>query len=237
MNTTSKAELYPIGTTSETPFTRGQRIWDERVGTVVAQKSNWQRLACLALLMNLGLGGAVVYLATFGVKVLPYVVEVAESGQVRTVGILPDAPPELAPAVIQLAMQEWLPRVRGIITDPVAYGEQLKRAQFFMTPRARRKILPWFQAQIEKQHKGATVTVVMGTFTPVAGHAQTYQIEWIEEEFTIHGAREERREMMALLHIDVVPVVEVKTAQDQVNPLGILVRDFDWNIRSKKGGG
>ena len=109
-------------------------------------------------------------------------------------------------------------------------------AQRFMTARARQKIQPFLHEQILRHQRGETVNIEVGTWMPVAGHGQSYQIEWLEDIYDIRGSRLERNEMVAIVHIDVNPPVRIVTDMEKFNPLGIYVRDFEFTLRNKVGG-
>ena len=226
------AEICPSGQALETPFLRAKQAWDEREGAILHQKANWQRCALAAMTLCLMLGGVVVYLAG-NVTVLPYVVEVAESGQIRTVGILPQVWRGHDTHHLAFVTKEWLQWVRQIPSDQVAFVRNWEKAHQFMTRKARTTLEPFLKDQYVRQQRGETVEITPGAFLQVAGHAQSYQVEWEERVYDASGQVQRRTTWLALLHIVVYPPQVVQDAPAMHNPLGIFLESVQWAERTR----
>lgn len=227
------AEICPSGQELEIPFLRAKQAWDEREGAILHQKANWQRYALAAMLLCLMLGGVVVYLAG-NVTVLPYVVEVAESGQIRTVGILPQVWRGHDTHHLAFVTREWLQWVRQIPSDQVAFVRQWEKAHQFMTRKARTTLEPFLKDQYARQQRGETVEITPGAFLPIAGHAQSYQVEWEERVYDPSGQVQSKTTWLALLHIVVYPPQVVQDAPAMHNPLGIFLESVQWAERTRR---
>jgi len=68
-----------------TPYQAAAQVWDERIGSARVQAKNWRLMAFGCLVLALLMAGGLVWRSAQSI-VTPYVIEVDQSGQVRTVG-------------------------------------------------------------------------------------------------------------------------------------------------------
>ena len=68
-----------------TPYQSAAQVWDDRIGSARVQAKNWRFMAFGCLLLALLMAGGLVWRSAQSI-VTPYVIEVDQAGQVRTVG-------------------------------------------------------------------------------------------------------------------------------------------------------
>jgi type IV secretory pathway TrbF-like protein len=188
---------------------------------------------------NVALCGVVLVLAGLLVhtrhntKVLAYVVEVAETGQVRSVGILPHVWKGDNPAVVHFFVREWLGWVRNLPTDSVVIHRQWEKAKDTMTKAAWQRVQPYLQTQSERHARKEVVQIEFGTITAIAGHAQSYDVEWRETSYGQDGSQLSAAPWKASVKVVIYPPTALKDGAEFRNPLGMFVDDVQWNERAR----
>jgi type IV secretion system protein VirB5 len=226
------AEIAPSGQQLATPFLRAKGEWDARTGALLAQKANWQRATVALTLAVLVLSVTVILLAG-RVTVKAYVVEVAETGQIRSVGILPQEWQGQHTAPVEFVVRQWLGWVRTISTDPVVFAQHWTQTREFMTHKGWALLTEHVRQQHDRMQRGETVQIRFGTMLPVAGHARSFEVEWEERSFNQQGYLMQAAQMKGILKIALYPPQEVKSLQDMHNPLGIFIEEVQWAERTR----
>ena len=88
-----------------------RRVWDDRIGSSRVQAKNWRFMAFGCLLLALLMAGGLVWRSAQSI-VTPYVIEVDQAGQVRTVGEPPRStgPPMRRSLSIWRISSRWFAR-------------------------------------------------------------------------------------------------------------------------------
>ena len=227
---TPPAEIAAAGQQLVTPFLRARQEWDQRTGTLLKQKSNWQR-ATAALTVAVVVQAAAVALVANQVTVKAYVVEVAETGQVRTVGILPQEWQGHTLAPVEFLVRQWLLWTRTISTDPVVFGQQWEQAREYMTAKGWAMLSAHLQQQHERMTQGETVQITFGNMLPVAGYARSFAVEWHEQRYGQQGFVLSNTQWKAILKIAILPPQNINDLRELRNPLGVFIEEVQWNER------
>ena len=227
---TAPAEIAPAGQQLVTPFLRARQEWDERTGAILAQKANWQRATALLALAVMVLAGAVIMVAQ-QVTVKAYVVEVAETGQVRTVGILPHEWQGQHLAPVEFLVRQWLLWVRTLSTDPVVFSQNWEQARDFMTAKCSAMLGEYIRQQQERLTQGETVQIKFGNMLPVAGHARSFAVEWEERTYGQQGYELSHQQWKGIFKIAIFPPKEVSALKELRNPLGVFIEEVQWSER------
>ena len=105
-----------------TPYQSAAQVWDERIGSARVQAKNWRLMAFGCLTLALLMAGGLVWRSAQSI-VTPYVIEVDQSGQVRTVG---EAATPYRPADAQIAhhLARFVTLVRQPVSPPQAKPPQ-----------------------------------------------------------------------------------------------------------------
>src|SRR5712691_3071268 len=225
------AAMFPSGQDLKTPFVIDydgvKRDFKDREGKLEKRLHNWQR-ANGALLLLLGIAVVGYVIAPPKVKYLPYIVETAQTGQVRTVGILPQAWQGQTTPPIEQALKDWLYRMRRVGTDQVLLGEQWQAAGAFMTTKVLQMAKGHFEAQVEKVKKNLTTQIEIRSLLPVTQDWHAVEMEWTEKTYSQNGMLMTTEPWKVIVNVGLYPVTEVTTGQQIKNPLGIFVTDYAW---------
>jgi type IV secretion system protein TrbF len=227
---TAPAEIAPSGQHISTPFLRARQEWDDRTGTLLSQKANWQRATAALTVAVVVLALAVAFVAN-KVTVKAYVVEVADTGQVRTIGILPHEWQGQHLAPVEFVVRQWLIWARTISTDPVVFAQHWEEARDFMTQKCWAMLSAHIRSQEERMTRGETVQVKFGNMLPVAGHARSFEVEWHERSYNQQGYEVSNQQWKAILKIAIFPPQEVSTTKEFRNPLGVFIEEVQWSER------
>ena len=205
-------------------YQQARQAWDDRLGTALSHARNWRLMAFAeALLLALVLA-AYIHKASQA-SVMPYLIEVADAGQV----VRPLGPPPAGytpqSAWIQVQITEWIRRVRALPTDPVVLREQWVQAYRCVTEKGRALLTTYAQnhdpfAQLKK----LMITVHVLSVVPLS--ATSYQVQWEESLFNAAGQTLGTPRFTGIVAIVLRPP---RTEEEvRANPLGVYVDAFSW---------
>lgn len=206
-----------------TPYSRAAQVWDERLGSASAQAHNWRRMAFGTLLLSMAVSTALVWQSLQN-RVVPYIVEVDNRGEVRAVT---EAEAGYNPTDPQIAwhLARFIENVRSVSLDHVlmrrnwltAYDFVTKRGAAFLDDEARRN--PPFS-----HREGQTVLIQV--ISVVRASDQSFQIKWSETIFD-QGSVTNASHWTAIATIISRPPATTDTLRK--NPLGIYVDALAWS--------
>jgi len=205
-----------------TPYQKAAQVWDERMGSSLAQAHNWRLLCLLSGLVSLILAGGIVWQSGQS-RVTPYVVEVERSGAVVALG------PALAaysPSDAQIAwfLARFITNVRSLSIDPVLVRQNWFQAYDYASGHAAQFLNA--AAQANDPFKGIGDRSVSVEVTSVVRASPTsFQVKWSEEEFS-RGVSNGTRHWTAILTIRQTAPTREDTLRK--NPLGLYVTDIAW---------
>lgn len=205
-----------------TPYQRAAQIWDERIGSSVAQAHNWRLLAFGAVTVSAMLAGGMVWLAAQN-RVTPYVVEVGNVGEVRAIGPA-NSPYNPSDAQISWFLARFITNIRSLSIDPVLVRQNWLDAYDFATDRAATFLNA--QAQLHDPFEGVgerSVTVAVNSV--VRASQNSFQVKWTEQTFQ-RGTLTETAHWTAILSVQ----QRMPRREDVLrkNPLGLYVTELAW---------
>ena len=125
----------PFDATEKNPdaYARARKEWDDRLGHTTVQAKNWRLMAFGCLVLALLMAGGLVWRSAQSI-VTPYVIEVDQSGQVRTVG---EAATPYRPTDAQTAhhIARFVTLVRSLSIDPIVVRQNWLDAYDYTTDR------------------------------------------------------------------------------------------------------
>ena len=220
-----KRPVQRYGATPEpvTPYQKAAQVWDDRIGSAVAQAANWRLVALGALTLSFGLGSGLIWSTTQS-RVVPYVVEVDGLGAVRAVAPITTT---YNPTDAQLAwhLGRFITLVRSLPTDPVlvrgqwldAYDMATGEAATFLSEHARLND-PF--ADVGRR----SVTVAINSV--VRASKSSFQVKWTEQTF-------ENGQLLRTSRWTAIVGIKIQTpTREEVlrkNPLGLYVTDIAWS--------
>ncbi|MGZ7460045.1 conjugal transfer protein TrbF [Pseudomonas sp. Ma2-10] len=214
---------YSDTPTPATPYQAAAQVWDQRMGSSLAQAKNWRLMAfgclCLALLM----AGGLVWRSAQSM-VTPYVVEVDSAGQVRAVG---EAASPYQPNDAQMAhhLARFISLVRSLSIDPVVVRQNWLEAYHYTTDRGAATLNDYARANDPFTRVGKeSVTVELSSV--VRASDNSFQVRWNERRY-VNGAAAGLERWTAVISI----VLQPPRSEEKLrrNPLGIYVNGLSWS--------
>lgn len=214
---------YSDTPTPATPYQAAAQVWDQRMGSSLAQAKNWRLMAfgclCLALLM----AGGLVWRSAQSM-VTPYVVEVDSAGQVRAVG---EAASPYQPNDAQMAhhLARFISLVRSLSIDPVVVRQNWLEAYHYTTDRGAATLNDYARANDPFTRVGKeSVTVELSSV--VRASDNSFQVRWNERRY-VNGSSAGLERWTAVISI----VLQPPRSEEKLrrNPLGIYVNGLSWS--------
>ncbi len=189
---------------------------------------SWQLVAFLLGAANVVLAGGFLQLA-LSTRLVPYLVEVDRSGEVRFAGPL-EATSLPEERLLQAQLRGFVWDLRVVVNDPPAQAELLTRAYALASPELRRKLDRYYGAAENDPRQiapRASRSIEAITLLRLPGSDNTYQAEWQEIEADRTGLGLARRRFFhGLLTVNMVRLEGTEALAR--NPLGLLITDFNW---------
>tara|TARA_Y100001001_G_scaffold153315_1_gene166851 strand:- start:440 stop:1123 length:684 start_codon:yes stop_codon:yes gene_type:complete len=206
-----------------TPYQSAAQVWDERIGSARVQAKNWRLMAFGCLMLALLMAGGLVWRSAQSI-VTPYVVEVDEAGQIRTVG---EAATQYRPTDAQIAhhLAGFVTRVRGLSIDPIVVRQNWLDAYDYTTDKGAAVLNDYARtndpfARIGKESVTVQITSV------VRASESSFNVRWTERRY-VNGAAAGQARWTAVVSI----VLQTPRTEDRLrkNPLGIYVNGLSWS--------
>jgi type IV secretion system protein VirB5 len=206
-----------------TPYQAAAQVWDQRMGTSLAQAKNWRLMAFGCLSLALLMAGGLVWRSAQSM-VTPYVVEVDSAGQVRAVG---EAASPYQPNDAQMAhhLARFISLVRSLSIDPVVVRQNWLEAYHYTTDRGAATLNDYARANDPFTRVGKeSVTVELSSV--VRASDNSFQVRWNERRY-VNGAAAGLERWTAVISI----VLQPPRSEEKLrrNPLGIYVNGLSWS--------
>lgn len=207
----------------ETRYQKAGQVWDERIGSARVQAKNWRLMALGCLGLCVATSGALIW-RSMRSTVVPYVVEVDETGAARAVA---PATERYTPSDAQIAhhLANFIEDVRGLSVDPVVVRENWLKAYDFVTDRAAATLNDYAQANdpfADVGRRSRTVDII----SVVRVSDDSFQARWIEKTYE-NGALMKAERYTGLFSIITQPPRDAQTLR--ANPLGLYVHSLNWS--------
>lgn len=216
-------QRYGDTPTPETPYQKAALVWDNRMGSALAQAANWRALAFGAVAVSAILAGGLIYQGSQS-RVTPYVVEVGPTEGVRAVA---PAELEIKPTDAQIAwfLSRFITDVRALPTDPIVARQNWLEAYVFAVDDAARFLSDQARVNDPLADVGKR-SVTVSIASTVRASANSFQIKWIEQTYEA-GVLTSTTRWTALLGIR----QKTPTLADVLrkNPLGLYVTSLAWS--------
>lgn len=211
------------GAAPVTPYQKAANVWDERIGSYRVQARNWRFMA-------FALVGLLVVLIIMLVKVTgrssihPYIIKVAERGEVMSVTPIKGGDIRPDDAMIQYFLTHIVTNMRTLPLDPVVAKQNWLSVYNYLSVEA--------QTKMNEIAKNADPFAYLGERTRsvnieniVSLSKKTKQFRWTESVFSANGSFISTDQYTGIFTY----AVETPTtpARLQVNPLGLIITHFD----------
>ena len=206
-----------------TPYQAAAQVWDQRMGSSLAQAKNWRLMAFGCLSLALLMAGGLVWRSSQSM-VTPYVVEVDSAGQVRAVG---EAASPYQPNDAQMAhhLARFISLVRSLSIDPVVVRQNWLEAYHYTTDRGAATLNDYARANDPFTRVGKeSVTVELSSV--VRASDNSFQVRWNERRY-VNGTAAGLERWTAVISV----VLQPPRSEEKLrrNPLGIYVNGLSWS--------
>ncbi len=206
-----------------TPYQAAAQVWDERIGSARVQAKNWRLMAFGSLTLALLMAGGLVWRSAQSI-VTPYVIEVDQAGQVRTVG---EAATPYRPGDAQIAhhLARFITDVRSLSIDPIVVRRNWLEAYDYATDRGAATLNDYARTNDPFSRIGQN-SVAVEVSSVVRASDSSFQVRWIERAY-INGSPSTIERWTAVLSI----VLQPPRTEERLrkNPLGIYVNGLSWS--------
>jgi type IV secretory pathway TrbF-like protein len=206
-----------------TPYQSAAQAWDERIGSARVQARNWRLMAFGCLSLALLMAGGLVWRSAQSI-VTPYVVEVDQAGQVRTVG---EASSPYRPGDAQIAhhLARFVTLVRSLSIDPIVVRQNWLDAYDYTTDRGAAVLNEYARTNDPFVRVGKESATVQITSVVRASDA-SFNVRWTEQRFVNCAPAGTERWTAVVSIVLQTPRTEQRLRK---NPLGIYVNGLSWS--------
>jgi len=206
-----------------TPYQAAAQVWDERIGSARVQAKNWRLMAFGCLVLALLMAGGLVWRAGPSI-VAPYVIEVDQSGQVRTVG---EAATPYRPTDAQTAhhIARFVTLVRSLSIDPIVVRQNWLDAYDYTTDRGAAVLNDYARVNDPFARIGKESVTVQITSVVRASDA-SFNVRGMERRYGTGAAAGLERWTAVVSIVQQTPRTEERLRR---NPLGIYVKGLSWS--------
>lgn len=209
-----------------TAFHKGQAIWDIRLGDARVQAKNWRIFALSALSLSFVLAFGLV-IQSLKSNVEPMYVRINGDGAAevvapRKVTYNPQQPE------IEYFIQKFVMNIRSVPLDVVMAKKNYTEAYAYLTNVGAQQLQQMF---VKTNDNPASLlgqrTVNVTIKTVLAQTKDTYQVQWIEDNYDLSGNMLESNKMTGLFTM----IMKAPTTRKELmtNPLGIYLKNITWN--------
>jgi type IV secretion system protein TrbF len=215
-----------------TPYNSLKNEFDDLVGETKKERNAWRIAAFISIAAAIVSIGGWFWVAGRPASI-PYVIEISSWGEAKYVGEIGTAELKRPDESIKFYLNEFVANIRKVSTDKYVVNENLNKSFKFVTSTAAnilKRMLnendPFSRAEKER------VDVVVDSIIHITKDA--WQVDWLERVFTSEGmmkGSQRYRGIFSLYFTD--PTKE----QQNLNPLGIFIDDFEIQQLKKEEGG
>ena len=214
-------------------FEAAGRMWDERIGTARVQAANWRLAFFGASLCSLV---SVIGLIVQSTKasVVPYLVEVEASGEVRLVGAVTEQDWSLGDSVMRAELVRFVRNLRSLTLDRHVLTQRFAYVRNHSTAAGNLQLDAMFKGADPFERFGREVrTVEVGALTALPGSSTAFRAQWREQVYSPGGDLLATEHYVGEFHLTITPPDDEATLK--VNPLGVYVSFFDFSRTHNEG--
>lgn len=212
-------------TEDESPWTKAEAAYEDRVLRVQAQIANWRMFAFIALaIAGFAVGGAI-WVGSQS-KFIPMVFEVDRLGQVLAIKALHGDEAVTDPQrLVYREMFDLIENLRSVTTDRQANNARLSKGFSRLAGAADRYV----RTELRKappNEVGATKTVQVVVRSALKLTGKSWQVDWEEKSFSLAGEEIGVERWRATVQYELHPSGDEKDFRS--NPIGFSVSEMSW---------
>src|SRR5688572_14984201 len=205
-----------------TPWQQAENWW-ERWRRDPERRAHWWKVTCLLSWGGNSILGVGLIAVALQAKVVPYVIEVSEPGQVRKIGVVEQQLYNPNQELLKRIVHEFVEHTRNVPRDGLVLGRNWEKAKTVATVPVQQMLKAYAEAANLKElvEKNIAVLATVETVLPLS--ERTFQVDWLE---TVTGREVSNAAYRGVFEI-VVKAPATKEEQER-NPLGIYIGWFNW---------
>lgn len=205
-------------------YTLARREWNERYGSHIVRARQWRRAAFAALAAAAASTGGLVALATQS-RIVPYVVEV--DGQQRPLHVYRADELRAGSHLVRAELAAFVGELRAVSSDAEVQRAAVERvyAHLSQGEPATEAISGWYRSH-NPFDRAARETVVVEVNQVLQLSGESWRIEWTERPRSRTGQPGGAVRWTATAQVATGDVPEDRLI---LNPVGLIVREFDWS--------
>jgi type IV secretion system protein TrbF len=216
------------------PYLEARRRWNSEVDRAVGSLHVWQLVGVAGMLMGVGGVGGMIWLGGQS-RYVPYVIEVDRLGEAVGVGVASVAGPA-DERVVRASVGAFVGQARMVTPDIEVQRRAIFSVYGMLKTRdpACVKMNEYLGGEGENspfaRAARETVSCDISSVLPVS--KESWQVDWQETVCDRDGGLIGKPEhMRAVLSIYIqAPGLSAKASEIMRNPLGVYVRDFNWQV-------
>ena len=225
MNTNDEVTKFTPEGDLETPYTRAQKEWDDRIGSARVQAYNWRLAFFTSSALCLVLACGLIYMTTKQ-HVIPYIIKVDTIGKVQSLGPVNSINHKPGVKEMTYFLSEFVMKIRTISFDPIAMKRDWLSAYDFVTTRGTNQLNSLAKRDNPFDKLGQmTVSVDIISVIPVSD--SSFQAEWSEKVQNKFG------NLMNTFRYKGIFTIVIKEPKSEShilkNPLGIFIDSFHFS--------
>jgi type IV secretion system protein VirB5 len=229
VNIADKPFTYGIDSTAESPYLNARREWNERYGSYIKQAYDWKIMGIISMGVSVILAiGLIIVLRSN--RLVPYVVQIDNNGSLVK-SQMATGENTFSDNMIRAAVIDWLNNIRSVSSDINVTRRFQEQAFSHLSGNmpATKTINEYFENGFLpiKRMKFETVSVEIESALPVSKNS--WQLEWTEIIKGRDGSFLRSEKYTGFINLIFVEVTDSKQATQ--NPMGLFVKDFNWNQR------
>jgi type IV secretory pathway TrbF-like protein len=224
------------GQTEKTPnpYLAARRAWNSQIDRAFSSLHAWQLVGVASLLIALASVAGVIYIGSQA-KFVPYVIEIDKLGDAVAVGPAQSAG-QADPRVVRASLASFIAHARQVTPDLDIQRQSVFGVYAHLKTKdpATQKMNEFLgdDSPTSPFKRAATLTVATEISTVLPISATSWQVDWQEITHDRDGGLIGKPvSMRAVLEIYIEPLIDARQSDIQRNPLGIFVRDYNWQAR------
>lgn len=219
---------------TDNPYLSARRTWNDYTGSIIAARRMWQAVAVVSLMIVLVTIGGLISVAGKS-KFVPYVIEVDKLGNAIASGPI-SSTTKADPRILKSTVAEFITDSRLVTPDIALQRSSIFRiyARLASNDPATQKMNEWLNGTADSTpFKRATKVMVSIEIKSVMPQTpDTWQVDWVETTRDRNGGLANTpKTYRALVTVYMAePSSDTTEEQLRMNPLGIYVSDFSWQV-------
>ncbi len=206
-------------TEPQNPFEKALFVWDSRVGSLITRSKNWRLFALIALISCIVQGFVNIKLLATP-KIIPYIIETAESGRVINYGKMKEYENyEIDQRVLKYYLIDFIKNIKELDNNVVVTKRKWTKAYQYVNNKGAKELTRYFKEwnPIEKAENYRS-EIIINSYLDRS--ANTKEIELTEGIYNLQGEIVNINKYKIILTVE---LIKGENAETDDNPLGIYV--------------